>query len=165
MMNDCALVQRMLRRELETFRRELELFPDDETVWKTIPGVTNSAGNLALHVAGNLQHFVGAVLGGTGYTRDREREFGRRSGTRREVIGEIDAALRVVDDVLPRVPAARLAEEFSEAVAGVRVPTGLFLLHLATHAAFHLGQAGYLRRALTGNGASSGGVSLPALVQ
>ena len=54
----------LLVRELNAFARELDLYPDDASVWKTAPGITNSAGNLALHVAGNLQHFVGAVLGG-----------------------------------------------------------------------------------------------------
>ena len=60
----------LLQRELQGFERELQLFPDDETVWRTMPGVPNSAGNLVLHVAGNLQHFVGAVLGGSAYVRD-----------------------------------------------------------------------------------------------
>ena len=55
----------LLVRELEGLRREIALFPDDASIWRTVPGVTNSAANLALHVAGNLQHFVGRVLGGT----------------------------------------------------------------------------------------------------
>ena len=75
-------LSRLLERELETFARELELFPDDESLFKTLPGVGNSAGNLGLHVCGNLQHFVGAVLGGTGYVRNRDAEFAARSGRR-----------------------------------------------------------------------------------
>jgi len=72
---------RALVRELEGFKRELALFPDDETIWKTAPGITNSAANLGLHLAGNLQYFIGSVLGATGYVRNREAEFGRRSGS------------------------------------------------------------------------------------
>src|SRR5678815_2545300 len=70
-------------------QREIELFPDDELLWKTPPGIANSAGNLALHVCGNLQYFVGAVLGETGYVRDRPLEFSRRSGTRAELVREL----------------------------------------------------------------------------
>jgi uncharacterized damage-inducible protein DinB len=163
-MNDlAATLARLLVRELEGFGRELELFPDEESVWRTIPGVTNSAGNLALHVAGNLQYYVGAVLGGTGYVRDREDELGRRSGLRTDVIREIRAAIRVVDEVLRDFPAERLAREYPERVNDLALRTDRFLLHLCTHAAFHLGQAGYLRRALTAENRSSGTIPLRAM--
>jgi hypothetical protein len=145
----------LLTRELEGFKRELELFPDDQTIWRTVPGVTNSAGNLAIHVAGGLQYLIGAVLGGTGYVRNREAEFGRRGGTRSEVMAELDRAMAVVCQVLPQLSDDTLAADFPEAVLGVRFRTSRFLLHLCAHAAFHLGQAGYLRRAMTGNPATS----------
>ena len=101
-----------LVRELEGFKRELARFPDDETVWSTSSGVTNSAGNLALHVAGNLQHFIGTVLGGTGYVRNRELEFGQRSGPRENVYAELDAAIAVVRRVLPSISNDRLEQDF-----------------------------------------------------
>jgi hypothetical protein len=162
--NQTALdVSRLLVRELEGLKREIQLFPDDEAVWRTVPGVTNSAGNLAIHVAGGLQYLVGSVLGGTGYVRDRETEFGRRSGTRAEIVTELDHAIVVVGDVLSKLPADSLAAEFPEPVMGMRLRTGLFLLHLCAHAGFHLGQAGYLRRMMTGNAASSGPIPLAPL--
>jgi hypothetical protein len=77
-------------RDLDSFRREVELFPDDDVLWKTLPGITNSGGNLALHAAGNLLHFFGTILGGTGYIRDRNTEFSRRSGSRAEVVSELN---------------------------------------------------------------------------
>ena len=156
-------ITRILTRELEGFQRELALFPDDDTLWQTVPGVTNSAGNLALHVAGGLQHFIGAVLGGSGYKRNREAEFSRRSGTRAEVIAETKAALTIVRDVLSRLSEERLTGEFPELVMGKTLRTNLFLLHLCVHAGFHLGQAGYLRRAVTGDSRTSGPVPLEAL--
>ena len=163
-MNDLAeTVSRLLVRELEGFARELELFPDDASVWRTVPGVTNSAANLALHVAGNLRYYVGAVLGGTGYVRDREDEFSRRSGPRSELTREIQAAIRVVQDVLRDLTAGRLALEYPEPVNGLALRTDRFLLHLCTHAAFHLGQAGCLRRALTAESNSSGPIPLRAV--
>ena len=110
---------RSLVRELEGFKRELAQFPDDEAVWKTTAGITNSAGNLALHLAGNLQYFIGSVLGGTGYVRNRELEFGRRSGSRDEIYRELDAAIAVVHRVLPAIPEDTLAAEFPEPVMGL----------------------------------------------
>jgi hypothetical protein len=163
-MSNASDLQIVLLRELEAFERELQLFPDDESVWKTVPGVTNSAGNLALHIAGNLQHFVGAVLGNTGYIRDREQEFGRRSGTRAELIGEQHKAADAVRTVLPSLPRGWEAQVYPKPpVADRQIAAGRFLLHLATHAAFHLGQAGYLRRMLTGDGRSSGPLPLTVL--
>jgi RimJ/RimL family protein N-acetyltransferase len=150
----------LLVRELEGLRREIELFPDDASLWRTVPGITNSAGNLALHVAGNLQHYVGKVLGGTAYVRNRDLEFGRGSGSKNDVILEIQAAIGAIRDVLPHLAEDRFGTEYPEAVNGMRFQTDRFLLHLCTHAAFHLGQAGYLRRALTGQSQSSGPIPL-----
>jgi hypothetical protein len=151
---------RSLVRELEGFKRELAQFPDDDTVWNTTAGITNSAGNLALHLAGNLQYFIGSVLGGTGYVRNRDAEFGRRSGSRGEIYRELDAAIAVVRRVLPSIPAETLAAEFPEPVMGVKFRTSTFLVHLCAHAGFHLGQAGYLRRIVTGDTTSSGPIPL-----
>ena len=154
----------LLARELAAFERELALFPDDETLWKTLPGMANAPGNFALHVAGNLQHFVGAVLGGTGYVRNREREFGRRSGTRSEVAEELQAAARAVRETLPGLSEERLAALFPEKLNGLDIRTDRFLMHLCAHAGYHLGQASTLRRILTGHDRSSGPVPLAALV-
>ena len=155
----------LLVREVEAFQREINLFPDDETVWRTPEGVTNSAGNLALHIAGGLQYFVGGVLGGSGYVRNREAEFGNRSGTRAELVAELGAALAAVRTVLPHLPDDVLGREFPEPVMGHRLSANRFLIHLCAHAAYHLGQAGYLRRVLTRDASSSGALPLKALAE
>lgn len=162
-MEGTADILLLLDRELASFVREIELFPDDESPWRTVPGVTNSAANLALHVAGNLQHYVGALLGGSGYVRNRELEFSRRSGSRAEIAAELTRAREAVRSALTNLASGRLAEPFPEAVAGVAPPTGLFLLHLAVHLGFHLGQAGYLRRVVTGDNRSTNPMSAKAL--
>lgn len=156
-------IQLALARELDAFCREIEAFPDDESIWRTVPGISNSCGNLALHVAGNLQHFVGARLGATGYVRDRDREFSERSGTRGDLVVELRRAREVVTTVLGRLPDAAWDQMYPEVVGGARLPTGVFLVHLASHLAFHLGQAGYLRRVLTGENLSVTPVAIPAL--
>jgi uncharacterized damage-inducible protein DinB len=155
----------LFRRDLGAMAREVTLFPDDAALWQTMPGIANPGGNLALHVAGNLRHFVGAVLGGTDYLRDREAEFGRRTGARSEVTADLNAALATLEAVLPTLSAATLSAPFPIAVAGIRPPTSRFLLHLAAHLAFHLGQIGYLRRTLTGDSQSAGAMAIPDLAQ
>jgi hypothetical protein len=145
-------LQSHLVRDLQAFTREIEAFPDDAGLWLAPQGIANSAGNLALHVAGNLQSFVGAVLGGSGYQRDREGEFSRRSGTRQEVMGELDRALQAVETVLPKLTEEDLLKEFPITKDGRRFPTGVFLLRLAIHLAYHLGQTNYLRRLMTQTG-------------
>ena len=86
---------RALLRDVGALRREIELFPDEAMVWQTMPGIGNSAGTLALHIAGNLQHYFGAVLGGSGYRRDREAEFSRRDVARAEVLDELRQGSRL----------------------------------------------------------------------
>jgi len=162
-MNPMGDIELMLLRELEGFEREVSLFPDDESLWKVLPGVTNSAGNLAMHLAGNLQHYVGKVLGDTGYVRNRDAEFARRSGTRAEVVAELQKAEGVLRQILPGISEEKLTAEFPEALMGMKFRTSTFLIHLCSHAGFHLGQAGYLRRALAGNAASSGPLPLRPL--
>lgn len=152
----------VLLRDLDGVRRELELYPDDDGPWATLPGFPNCGGALALHLAGNLRHFIGAQLGKSGYVRNREAEFTRRGVPRAELVALIEAARREVAAALGGLDPARLAEPF-ELPTGEKVDTGLFLLHLAVHLAFHLGQLDYHRRAITGDRASAGAIPLAAL--
>lgn len=154
----------ILQRELRALARELEAYPDDAAVWREVPGITNTAGTLALHLAGNLQHYVGAVLGGSAYVRDRAAEFSRRDATRAELLEGIAAAAAVVHATLARLEAERLPEPFPEEVAGVRPPTDAMLIHLACHLAYHLGQVDYHRRAVTGSAAAVGALATKELV-
>jgi hypothetical protein len=156
-------LQVLLTRELRTVRRQLQAYPDDASVWRVVPGLPNTGGTLALHVAGNLRHFVGGVLGGDGYQRDRDAEFARRDVPRSELLAGIDAAIAAVERALPTLPADRLTSPFPEPIAKRRVSTGVFAIHLATHLAYHLGQLDYHRRAVTGDAAGVDAVSVREL--
>lgn len=159
------MLQTQIVRELEGFIREIEAFPDDASVWAVVPGVTNSAGTLALHVSGNLQHFVGRVLGGSPYVRNREREFSHRGSTRAEVVRELRAAQAAVVGTLSRLSAVQLDGDYPEQLAGHTINTAQFLVHVGAHLAFHLGQAGYIRRVVTGSATSAGPLPLAALAK
>ncbi len=141
----------ILDRDLRALRRELEAYPDERRIWDEVPGMPNSAGTLALHLAGNLQHYIGALWGGTGYVRDREAEFARRGVPRQELLAEVERARAAVAAGLARVGRAALEEEYPETIAEFRVRTSEYLVHLCTHMAYHLGQLDMHRRVVTGN--------------
>lgn len=141
----------VLVRDLRTAQRELAAYPDDASVWQPLPGTPNTAGTLALHLAGNIRHFVGAVLGGTGYVRNRDAEFNRRDVARAELHRDLDAAIAAVEATLPHLPEATARADFPAPLAGVRLNTTDLLLHLSAHLAYHLGQMDYHRRAVTGD--------------
>jgi uncharacterized damage-inducible protein DinB len=140
----------ILDRDLRTLRREVEAYPDERSLWQTVPGISNVAGTLALHLAGNIQHYLGAALGRTGYVRDRSAEFARRNVSRAEVLREIEAARAAVKAALTMAAVPDPAAEYPEAVGGMRVAIGDYLVHLATHFTYHLGQIDYHRRVVTG---------------
>jgi len=156
-------ITQIVDRELAGFERELALFPDDAAVWQTVPGITNSAGNLVLHICGNLQHFIGHRIGGSGYLRDREAEFSRRDVPRVALVAELQLTAAAVRSALQQLTDEQLSQPFPEAVGGVTMNTGLFITHLVSHIGFHLGQAGYLRRALTGDNRSASPLPLKPL--
>jgi hypothetical protein len=153
----------MLARELGAFQREIALFPDDELLWESPPGIANPAGNLALHVCGNLQYFIGALLGETGYVRNRDVEFSRRSGTRAELVNELRATAEIVERTLSRLSEDAFLRDLPEAKRSMIFKAHTFLVHLCAHTAFHLGQAGYVRRVLTEDSTSSRPMSLDEL--
>lgn len=144
-----ATLHLMIRRDIGAVRREVEAYPDDDAIWKPVPGLPNVGGTLALHLAGNLQHYFGAVLGKSGYVRDRDAEFTRRNVSRAEILRELDAALAAVDRTYFMLKDTDLAAPYPELIAKRKVSTDVFLMHLAVHLTYHLGQLDFHRRAAT----------------
>ena len=143
-------LRRVFVRDATTLRDELLAYPEEQQIWAMPPGTKNSAGTLALHLCGNLQHFVGALFGRTGYVRDRATEFSRRDLPRTELLAECHAALAAIEHGFAALNDETLAKPFPDQLGGVTLPTGLALLHMATHLAYHLGQIDYHRRVVTG---------------
>jgi len=149
-------VAAILDRDLRTLRRELEAYPDERQIWQAVPGLLNTAGTLALHLAGNLQHYIGARWGGTGYVRDRDAEFSRRGVSRAELLAEVERARAAVAAASPRIPAAALEQDFPELIADAHIRTDEYLVHLCAHFTYHLGQLDSHRRIVTGRTAGVG---------
>jgi uncharacterized damage-inducible protein DinB len=143
-------VATILDRDLRTLRREVEAYPDERSLWQEVPGISNVGGTLALHLAGNLQHYIGARLGQTGYVRDRAAEFARRDVPRSELLSQIESARAALKALLSSANEPDVAAKYPETIAGSKVTTGDYLIHLATHFAYHLGQIDYHRRVVTG---------------
>ena len=156
-------ITNVLRRELKALRREIESYPNDDNLWEIPAGIANPGGNLALHLAGNLQYFVGNVLGKNGYVRNRDSEFASRDIPRADLLREIDNAIAAVELGMSKISEQDLAKPFPEKVGGVSSSTGAFLAHFATHLAYHLGQVDYHRRMLTGESETVKAMSLTEL--
>jgi uncharacterized damage-inducible protein DinB len=113
--------------------------------------MVNSGGTLVLHLTGNIQHFLGAQLGGTGYVRDRPAEFATRGLPRAALLRQIEAARNAVRAAAAQLNDGGLERDYPEVVGGMRVATGEYLIHLVSHFAYHLGQVDYHRRLVTRN--------------
>ncbi|RYU80478.1 DUF1572 family protein [Hymenobacter persicinus] len=138
----------LFRRDLDRLAQELALYQREETIWVVADGIANSSGNLSLHLVGNLNTYIGAALGGVPYTRHRDLEFSRKHVPRAELLAQIEATSRVVDQTLSRLPAEVLAGQYPLRVFEEPMTTEYFLVHLVTHLAYHLGQVNYHRRLL-----------------
>lgn len=138
----------LFERDLQRLRTEIELYKAEENMWLVKNGISNSAGNLCLHLIGNLSHFIGAMLGNTGYVRHREDEFSLKNIPRQDLITNIENCKLIVKNTLASLTAADLEKEFPQQVFDKSINTEMMLMHLSTHLTYHLGQINYHRRLL-----------------
>ena len=142
---------KLLKRDLEKLKTEISSFKDEKNLWKISGDVKNSTGNLCLHLCGNLQHFIGAILGNSGYIRNREAEFSRKNVPVKELLKEIELTKTVVENTLKTLKEETLQKIYPINVIGYEMSTEYFLIHLTTHLNYHLGQINYHRRLLDYN--------------
>lgn len=135
-------------RDLNKLKTEIEAYRNEDAIWKTDQNIANSAGNLCLHLVGNLNHFIGAELGKTGYIRNRELEFSLKDIPQTELLAMAEATTAMVDQVLSQLTPQDLEKEYPLVVFEDKMTTGYFLIHLITHLDYHLGQINYHRRLL-----------------
>lgn len=140
-----ALIE-IFARDLRKLKEELNLYADEKTIWVVKDGITNSAGNLCLHLTGNLHHFIGAILGKNGYVRDRDAEFSLKNIPREELLKDIDAAIQVITSTLNHLQDEDLTKDFPIEKQGKIETTAHMLIHLLGHLSYHLGQINYHRR-------------------
>jgi len=152
-----------LMRDLAGFALELDAYRDDASVWALPTGVNNSTGTLTLHGCGNLRHFIGAVLGKSGYVRDRDAEFAVRGLQRVELEMLLAVTRDEIARALDQLDSDQLPLDFPIPIGKTTLSTGRFLVHLATHLTYHLGQADMHRRVVTGQSNGLGTVAVSSL--
>ncbi|PWS31979.1 DinB family protein [Pedobacter paludis] len=138
----------LFTRDLERLRKEIELYRDEHNLWKVDAEIANSAGNLCLHLIGNLNTYIGNEIGKTGYIRDRPLEFSLKDIPKLELLKKIDETILVVNQSLDKLTEEELQNEYPIIVLDKATSYEYFLVHLTTHLGYHLGQINYHRRLL-----------------
>lgn len=133
-------------RDLNRLKNEIESYREERNIWKVENGIANSAGNLCLHLVGNLNTYIGREIGKTDYVRNREQEFSLKNVPRLELIKLVNNTIAVVIQSLDGVDESSLKEEFPVLVFEEKTTKEYLLVHLATHLTYHLGQINYHRR-------------------
>ncbi|MEX0680664.1 MAG: DUF1572 family protein [Balneolales bacterium] len=138
----------LFERDLKKLQAEIELYRNEEMIWSTEKNISNSAGNLALHLTGNLNYYIGSVIGKTGYVRNRELEFSLKNIPKNELINKIEDTINIVGNSLKKMTKEELEYDYPILIFSAKTSTEYFLVHLATHLTYHLGQINYHRRLL-----------------
>ena len=140
-------LKKLYLRDLDKVTSELQAYENPDDKWEVREGINNSAGNLMMHICGNLRHFVGTILDDTGYERDREEEFAGRC-TDEDLVAAIEETKEVLSDYLDKVTDDELSYPYPEQPFGYPMTKFHFLIHLYGHLNYHLGQINYHRRLL-----------------
>ncbi|RED26208.1 uncharacterized protein DUF1572 [Flavobacterium cutihirudinis] len=136
----------LYNRDLNKLKLEIESYQNESQIWKIDKNISNSAGNLCLHLIGNLNTYIGAEIGKTGYIRNRPLEFSLKDIPKKELINKIEETIIIVNNALDSLTETDLEAIYPQIVFEKEMTTGFFLIHLSTHLAYHLGQINYHRR-------------------
>ncbi|MBF2709461.1 DinB family protein [Flavobacterium soyangense] len=141
-------LETLFTRDLNRLKIEIELYQDEKSIWIVDKEISNSAGNICLHIIGNLNTYIGATIGKTNYIRNRELEFSLKDISKSELIKKIEETILVVNNSIRNLNNQDLEAEYPIIVFKDKMSTAFFLVHLATHLSYHLGQINYHRRLL-----------------
>ncbi|HVZ97709.1 MAG TPA: DUF1572 family protein [Chitinophagaceae bacterium] len=133
-------------RDLNKLIEEISLYKNGEDIWNIREGINNSAGNLTLHIVGNLKHFIGATLGKTGYVRERDKEFSLKNIPRDQLVAEVKDTIHILKNTLSRLSEEDLEKDFPLPINHSVSSTVTVLIYLLAHLNYHLGQVNYHRR-------------------
>lgn len=142
-------LSQIYENDLRRVIKEINKYASDADLWRLADGISNSGGNLALHLTGNLKHFFGANLGNTGYRRERDLEFSAKNISREELVRGLEEALRVVKDTLDNLSDEQLHADYPEQFGDRPQMTVSVIIYMLGHLNYHLGQINYHRRLLS----------------
>ena len=147
---ELTILGEIYERDLKALKKEIEAYVDEGKLWRIEKQISNSAGNLCLHLIGNLNHFIGSVLGNTGYERNREAEFSQINIPAKELLEALDKTIAMIKTTFVLLKKEDLEKEFPLEIGGKRASTAFWLIHFACHLSYHLGQINYHRRLIGG---------------
>jgi len=133
-------------RDLDKLKKEISSYQKEKNLWKTHKNINNSAGNLCLHIIGNLNHFIGHTLGNSEYSRDREAEFSEKNIPVQDLKRKIDEVKTTIYNTMGGLDTELLGDVYPINVFGYEMTNLFFLIHLHSHLTYHLGQINYHRR-------------------
>lgn len=139
-------LKKLFDRDLDKLKDELSKYKQEKSLWAVKKNISNSAGNLTLHIIGNLNHFIGGVLGNNGYVRDRDAEFTKKDVPVNDLLQSIDEVKTTIYNTLEGISEEQLQDNFPINVFGYEMTTLFFLIHLHSHLTYHVGQINYHRR-------------------
>ena len=142
------VLKELFHRDLGKLKNEIGAYRNEQKLWYIEKNIANSGGNLCLHLVGNLNTYIGAEFGKTGYVRDRPLEFSAKDVPQQKLLQMIDETIAVVDAALDKLTDQDMENEYPQLVFEQKTTTGYFLAHLAMHLNYHLGQINYHRRLL-----------------
>nr|WP_321222636.1 DinB family protein [uncultured Psychroserpens sp.] len=139
---------KLFKRDLNKLKQEINAYQNEQNMWISNDTISNSAGNLALHLIGNLNHFIGATIGGSNYVRQRELEFSLKNISKIKLLAQIDETILIMESTLNKLTSEDLQKEYKRRDFEDAMTVEYFLIHLTMHLAYHLGQINYHRRLL-----------------
>ena len=142
------ILKNLFEKDLNRLQKEIELYKDEKVLWIVDKHIANSAGNLCLHLIGNLNAYIGAAIGKTNYIRNRELEFSSKDISKAELIENIEKIKIIIASALDALTEEQLENDYPILVFEKKTSTAYFLVHLTTHLSYHLGQINYHRRLL-----------------
>ena len=131
---------------LNSLKDEISLYKDPENIWLLSGSISNTPGNLCLHICGNLNHFFGTVIGNTGYIRERDQEFSKRNLSREELFGAIEETKIMIGKIFDDLTQDDINKIYPINKFGENVTYGFIFSRLVSHLSYHLGQINYHRR-------------------
>ncbi|MBV6478672.1 MAG: hypothetical protein HGGPFJEG_01427 [Ignavibacteria bacterium] len=90
-------------RHLDDLHKEISSYKNEKDIWKLTGDISNTPGNLCLHICGNLNFFIGNLIGNNGYVRYRDREFSDKNVSRARLLNLINETKNSVADILDKL--------------------------------------------------------------
>ena len=143
-----ATLIKFFERDLNRLKEEVMAYSKEDNLWIIDHDIKNCGGNLALHLVGNLNTYIGKNLGNTGYVRQRDLEFSAKDVPQHKIIEKIEGTATMITSVLESLNDDDLKKTYPENIFGYEMTTDYFLTHLVAHLSYHLGQVNYHRRLL-----------------